>query len=51
MRRGTIVVLDVADDELAVGMAQKIAERTGRSVTVRDSEMIEILTIPAATSH
>jgi hypothetical protein len=44
-------VLDLADEEAAVKMAHTIADTTGRSVTVRDADMIEIHTIPAATSH
>jgi hypothetical protein len=49
-RRG-IIVLDLADEEVAVKMAHKFADTTGRSVTVRDADMIEIQTIPAATRH
>jgi hypothetical protein len=49
-RRG-IIVLDLADQEAALKVAHIIADTTGRSVTVRDADMIAIQTIPAATSH
>jgi hypothetical protein len=49
-RRG-IIVLDLADEEAALKVAHKIADTTGRSVTVRYADMIEIQTIPAPTSH
>jgi hypothetical protein len=47
----SVIVIDLADEETALKVAQEIAEKTGRSVTVQDEDMIEIRTITAATSH
>jgi precorrin-6B methylase 2 len=49
LRRGSIIVLDLANEETALQLAQKLADATGRSVVVRDAEMVAIQTIPAAT--
>jgi hypothetical protein len=40
-------VLDLPDDATALHVARQLAEQTGKSVTVRDAEMIEIDTVPA----
>lgn len=47
----SVIVIDLADEEAALKVAKEIAEKTGRSVTVKDENMIEIQTVPAATSH
>ena len=44
---GGFVVLDLPDNATALDVARKLAEITGKSVTVRDSETIEIGTVPA----
>jgi hypothetical protein len=49
--RGSIIVLDVVDEEAAMEIAKKIADATGCSVRVSDVDMIEIQTIPAATKQ
>jgi|EndMetStandDraft_5_1072996.scaffolds.fasta_scaffold114067_3 hypothetical protein len=45
---GSLIVLEMADDAVAIEVAQKLALETGRHVTVRDGEMLLIETIPAA---
>ncbi|WP_156175414.1 hypothetical protein [Bradyrhizobium sp. LTSP849] len=47
LQRDGLIVLDLEDQEAAVKMAHKIAGATGRAVTVRDHDMVEIETIPA----
>lgn len=49
--RGSIIVLDLADEVEAVSIAQKLAQETGRRVTVRNSRFALIETIPAASVH
>jgi hypothetical protein len=49
-RRGRIV-LDLVDEPAAIVIAQKIADVTGRSVTVKGADMVEIQTIAAATKQ
>jgi hypothetical protein len=48
LRRGSRIVLDLADDNSAMEIAQKLADATGRAVILRNADMIEIHTIPAA---
>ena len=45
------VVLDLPDDATALNVARQLAELTGKSVIVRDAEMIEIDTVPAPTKQ
>jgi hypothetical protein len=49
--RGSIIVLEFADERAALKAAQKIARETGRCVTVRDANMVIIDTIPGASNH
>ena len=49
--RGSIIVLELADEAAAKKLAQKIARETGRSVTVRAEDFAKIETIAAAKSH
>jgi Tfp pilus assembly protein PilP len=49
--QGSIIGLEMADEDAAVKIARKIARETGRIVTVRDAEMAVIETIPAASTH
>ncbi|MBR1147687.1 hypothetical protein JQ567_30800 [Bradyrhizobium sp. AUGA SZCCT0431] len=51
LKRKGIIALDVVDEEAAIELARKIADATGRSVTVKDADMIEIQTIPATTKQ
>ncbi|WP_271525078.1 hypothetical protein [Bradyrhizobium sp. CCBAU 53380] len=37
--RGSLITLELTDNDAALGIAQKIADETGRRVTVRDSDM------------
>jgi hypothetical protein len=48
---GSIIVLDLADEDEAVKIAHKLALKTGRRVTVRDAASVLIKTIPAARVH
>jgi hypothetical protein len=49
--RGSFIVLEAADEEIARGIAQKLARLTGRRVTVRDAQRSLIEAIPAAGIH
>lgn len=49
--RGSIIVLELADEAAAEKLAQKIARETGRVVTVREADFAEFKTISAARSH
>jgi len=48
---GSVIVLDLADEDEAIKMAEKLARETGRRVTVRDETLVLIKTIPAARVH
>ncbi|WP_407150525.1 hypothetical protein [Bradyrhizobium sp. ORS 86] len=45
------VALEVADQEKAFAVARRIAESTGREVTVRDANWVELITIPGGKRH
>ncbi|MBR0698233.1 hypothetical protein JQ553_34005 [Bradyrhizobium lablabi] len=47
--KGSIIVLEYADEDVAKTVARKIALETGRTVTVRGEDMGVIETIPATT--
>jgi hypothetical protein len=49
--RGTFIVLDQANEIVAIEIAQKLARHTGRRVTIRDAISSRIQTIPAASLH
>jgi hypothetical protein len=49
--RGSIIILELADEDAAKKVAQKIAHETGRGVTVRDADMNIIETIPEVSTH
>lgn len=49
--KGSIIVLEYTDEGAALKAARKIAEETGRSVTVRREDMEVISSIPALTTH
>jgi len=44
-------VLELADEDAAIRLAQKIARDTGAGITVRDADMEVIETIPAPSTH
>jgi hypothetical protein len=50
-KQGSIILLELADDDEAIQVAQKLAQETGRRVTVRDAKLALIETIPAASFH
>jgi hypothetical protein len=49
--KGSIIVLEYVDEDAALKVARKIAEETGRSVTVRREDMRVISSIPAVSTH
>ncbi|MCC8978311.1 hypothetical protein [Bradyrhizobium acaciae] len=49
--KGSIIVVEYSDPEAAMRAAKKIAEETGRTVTVRDENMNVLGTIPKPTAH
>jgi hypothetical protein len=48
---GAFIVLDQANEIVAIEIAQKLARHTGRRVTIRDAISSRIETIPAASIH
>lgn len=49
--KGSIIILELADEAAALRVARKIADETGRGVTVRHADMGLIGTISAAKTH
>lgn len=49
--KGSIIVLEYTDEDAALKVARKIAEETGRSVTVRREDMRVISSIPVVITH
>jgi hypothetical protein len=49
--KGSMIVVEYTDEDAALKVARKIAEETGRSVTVRREDMGVISSIPAVTTH
>jgi hypothetical protein len=47
----SFVVLEIADEEKAFEVARRIAESTGREVTVRDANWVELVIIPGGKKH
>jgi NADH dehydrogenase FAD-containing subunit len=45
------MTLDLADAEEAAAVARRLAEQTGRTVTVRDEKGRILTTIPGAAKH
>jgi len=48
---GSVIVIELAEHDEAIRVAQKFAQTTGRRVTVRDENLILMETIPAAAVH
>ncbi len=48
---GSVIMLELADEDEAVKVALKLARETGRRVTVRDAKLVLIEIIPSATIH
>jgi hypothetical protein len=51
LRRGCLIVLDLEDKDRALEIAKKLAAATGRTLVIRDADMVEIETIPAAAKQ
>jgi hypothetical protein len=51
MDQRSFVALEIADEERAFEVAQRIAESTGCEVTVRDANWLEVITIRADKEH
>jgi hypothetical protein len=49
--QGSIIMLELADENAAKRVALKIARETGRRVTMRKADMTVIQAIPAAKVH
>ena len=49
--KGSLIVLELADEEAAKKVARRIALETGRAVTVQTEDMRIIDTIPARATH
>lgn len=49
--KGSLIFIECEDTEAALRLARKIAEETGRLVTVRNAEMQEIDTVLPPTTH
>ncbi|MGY8682732.1 hypothetical protein Q2941_33900 [Bradyrhizobium sp. UFLA05-153] len=47
----SFVVLEINDEENAFEVARRIAESTGREVTVRDATWVEVITIRGEKKH
>ncbi|WP_426435595.1 hypothetical protein [Bradyrhizobium genosp. P] len=47
----SFVVLEIVDEEKAFEVARRIAESTGREVTVRDANWVELVIIPGGKKH
>jgi Tfp pilus assembly protein PilP len=50
-KQGTLIMLELADGDEAIRVAQTLAQETGRRVTVRDAKLALIETIPAVRIH
>jgi hypothetical protein len=48
---GSVIVLDLADEDEAIKVAEKLARETGRRITVRDATLGLVKTIPATRVH
>ncbi|MBR0875299.1 hypothetical protein JQ633_33410 [Bradyrhizobium tropiciagri] len=49
--KGSVIILEYADEAAALRAAQKIAQETGHGVSVRDENARLIGTIPAPAVH
>ncbi|MHC2466980.1 hypothetical protein [Bradyrhizobium embrapense] len=49
--KGSIIVVEYSDPEAAMRAAKKIAEETGRTVTVRDESMNVLGTVSKPITH
>jgi hypothetical protein len=50
-RGGSLIMLELESDKAARDVARKFALASGRRVRVLDDQMIELMTIPAATKQ
>lgn len=51
LNRGSTIIFEMAPKKTVLRIAHQLAIKTGRAVTVRGKDMIEMHTIPAATIH
>ncbi|WP_074120212.1 hypothetical protein [Bradyrhizobium sp. AS23.2] len=51
MDQRAFVALEIADEERAFEVARRIVESTGREVTVRNANWVEVATIPGERKH
>jgi hypothetical protein len=49
--QGSLIVLELSDEDAALKVARKIARETGRGVTVRRADMALIEIIPPVSTH
>ncbi|MDA9411835.1 hypothetical protein XH80_35160 [Bradyrhizobium sp. CCBAU 45384] len=49
--KGSVIILELVDEAAALRVARKIAEETGRRVTVRNADLLLIGIIPAVATH
>jgi hypothetical protein len=49
--QGSVILIEVPDEDSAIKEAQKFARETGRAVIVVDAENAVIATIPATRTH
>jgi hypothetical protein len=49
--QGSIIVLELADEDAAIKVARQIANETGRGVTVRNADMLLVEAIAATKIH
>ena len=49
--KGSLILVECANEAAAYRLAAKIAEETGRAVTIRDADMHEVGTVLAPTAH
>lgn len=50
-RRRSFIALELADEKRAFEVAKRLAETTGRDVTVRDANWVELTTFPGGKKH
>ena len=50
-KQGSVILLELADEDEAIRVAQRLAQEIGRGVTVRNAKLSLILTIQAPSIH
>lgn len=49
--QGSIILVEMPDEDAGVRLARKLAQETGRRVTIRNAEMAIIEIIAASATH